>query len=196
MMALLILGLVIFIGTHSFTMMRAQRAAAIARLGENGYKGIYSLLVLIGLVLIWVGFGQYRADGYIQIWWPPIWTQHLSALFVLVAFILLPAAYMPGYIKAKAKHPMLAAVKIWAFAHLLANGDLGSIILFGSLLGWAVVARISTKRRTDAPSAISAPVTAPQAKYDVLALVIGVGLYLAFVFWLHRLLIGVPVFGI
>lgn len=195
-MALLILGLVIFIGTHSFTMMRAQRAAAIARLGEGGYKGLYSLLVLIGLVLIWIGFGQYRAAGYIQIWWPPIWTQHLSALLVLFAFILLPAAYMPGYIKAKAKHPMLAAVKIWAFAHLLANGDLGSIILFGSLLGWAVVARISTKRRTDAPSAISAPVTAPQAKYDVLALVIGVGLYLAFVFWLHRLLIGVPVFGI
>jgi len=193
-MALMILGLLLFIGGHSFTMMRDKRAAAIAKFGENGFKGIYSLVVLVGFVLIWIGFGQYRADGYIQIWWPPIWTQHLAALFVLFAFILLPAAYMPGYIKAKAKHPMLAAVKIWALAHLLANGDLGSIILFGSLLGWAVVARISIKRRTDPPSAISAPVTAPQVKYDVIALVIGVVAYIAFAFWLHYLLIGVPVF--
>ena len=104
-MALLILGLVIFIGTHSFTMMRAQRAAAIARLGENGYKGIYSLLAVLGLVLIWIGFGQYRADGYIQIWWPPIWTQHLSTFPPLFASVLLPAAYMPGYIKAKGEAP-------------------------------------------------------------------------------------------
>jgi uncharacterized membrane protein len=195
-MALMILGLVLFIGGHSFTMMRERRAAVVAKLGLNGYKGIYSALVLLGFVLIVIGFGQYRADGYIQLWWPPIWTQHLAALLVLFSFILLPAAYMPGYIKAKAKHPMLAAVKIWALAHLLANGDLGSIILFGSLLGWAVVARISIKRRTDAPSAISAPVTAPQAKYDVIALVIGLVAYVAFAFWLHRLLIGVPVFTV
>lgn len=194
-MALMILGLLLFIGGHSFTMMRERRAAAIAKFGENGYKGIYSIVVLAGFVLIVIGFGQYRAGGYIQLWWPPIWTQHLAALFVLASFILLPAAYMPGYIKAKAKHPMLAAVKIWALAHLLANGDLGSIILFGSLLGWAVVARISIKRRTDAPSAISAPVTAPQVKYDVIALVIGLVAYIAFAFWLHQLLIGVPVFS-
>ena len=193
-MALLILGLVLFIGVHSFTMMRERRAAVVAKLGLNGYKGIYSALVLLGFVLIVIGFGQYRADGYIQIWWPPIWTQHLAALLVLFSFILLPAAYMPGYIKAKAKHPMLAAVKIWALAHLLANGDLGSIILFGSLLAWAVVARISVKRRKDAPSAVSAPVTRPQAKYDVIALVIGLVAYVAFAFWLHHLLIGVPVF--
>ncbi len=194
-MALLILGLVLFIGVHSFTMMRQQRAALIGKLGENGYKGLYSLLVLLGFILIVIGYGEYRGDGYIQIWWPPIWTQHLSALLVLFAFILLPAAYMPGYIKAKAKHPMLAAVKIWALAHLLANGDLGSIILFGSLLAWAVVARISVKRRTDAPSAVSAPVTKPQAKYDVIAVAIGLVAYLAFIFWLHHLLIGVPVFS-
>ncbi|MCC5979068.1 MAG: NnrU family protein [Salinarimonas sp.] len=195
-MALLILGLVLFIGVHGFTMMREKRADAIAKLGENGYKGVYALLVLTGFILIWIGFGQYRAGGYIQIWWPPIWTQHLAATLVLFSFILLPAAYMPGYIKAKAKHPMLAAVKIWAFAHLLANGDLGSIILFGSLLAWAVVARISTKRRTDPPSAVSAPVTNPQAKYDIIAVVIGLVAYIAFAFWLHRLLIGVPVFTV
>src|SRR6056297_2117733 len=173
-MAVLILGLVLFIGVHSFTMMRERRAAAIAKLGLNGYKGIYSALVLLGFVLIVIGFAQYRADGYIQVWWPPIWTQHLAALLVLFSFILLPAAYMPGHIKAKAKHPMLAAVKIWALAHFLANGDLGSIILFAAFLGWAVAARISLKRRDVSPLAPAQAMAVPQAGWrnDAIAVVV------------------------
>lgn len=189
-MAILILGLIVFLGVHAFTMFRGARAALIARLGENGYKAAYSVASLVGISLVSIGFGQYRADGMIPVWYPPIWTQHLAALLVLFAFILFPAAYLPGHIKARAKHPMLAAVKIWAFAHLLANGDLGSILLFGSFLGWAVAARISAKRRVGGP----APVAAPQVKYDAIAVGIGVAAYLAFAFWLHMTLIGVPVF--
>jgi uncharacterized membrane protein len=187
-MLILILGLIIFLGVHSFTMMREPREAAIARFGEGGYKGLYALLALVGTVLISIGFGQYRASGYIQIWWPPTFTQHLALLLVLFAFILFVAAYSPGYIKAKAKHPMLAAVKIWALAHLLANGDLGSMLLFGSFLAWAVVARISLKRRAQ-----TAVVAVPQVKYDIIAVVVGLAAYIAFAFYLHPLLIGVPV---
>jgi uncharacterized membrane protein len=187
-MLILILGLALFLGMHSFTMMRDRRQAAIAKLGEGGFKGLYTVVSLIGIVLISIGYGQYRASGYIPVWSPPTWTAHLALLLVLFAFILFAATYLPGHIKAKAKHPMLAAIKIWALAHLLANGDLGSIILFGSFLAWAVVARISTKRR---PS--SAVVAVPQVKYDIIAVAIGVAAYLAFVFYLHPVLIGVPV---
>ncbi|MCG6122471.1 MAG: NnrU family protein [Microvirga sp.] len=189
-MAILILGLIVFIGVHAFTMMRAPRAAAVARIGETPYKAVYSIAALVGIVLIWIGFGEYRAEGMIPIWDPPTWTRHLAALLVLFAFILFPATYLPGHIKARAKHPMFAAVKIWAFAHLLANGDLGSILLFGTFLAWAVAGRISAKRRAGA----SAPLVAPQAKYDAIAVAIGVVAYLAFAFWLHQALIGVPVF--
>ncbi|TVR09136.1 MAG: NnrU family protein [Salinarimonadaceae bacterium] len=190
-MAILILGLVVFIGVHAFTMMREPRAAAIARFGETGYKALYSIGALIGIALIWIGFGEYRASGMIPIWYPPIWTQHLAALLVLFAFILLPAAYLPGHIKARAKHPMFAVVKIWAFAHLLANGDLGSILLFGTFLTWAVLGRISAKRR----AGDSVVIAEPQAKYDAIAVGIGVVAWLAFAFWLHMVLIGVPVFA-
>ena len=187
-MLILILGLVIFLGMHSFTMMRDRRQAAIGKLGEGGYKALYSVVSLVGIVLISIGYGEYRASGYIPVWSPPTWTAHLALLLVLFAFILFAATYLPGYIKAKAKHPMLAAIKIWALAHLLANGDLGSIILFGSFLAWGVVARISTKRRPG-----SAVVAVPQVKYDIIAVAIGVAAYLAFVFYLHTVLIGVPV---
>nr|WP_281381355.1 NnrU family protein [Microvirga lupini] len=189
---MLVLGLVIFLGTHSFSMARAPRAAIIGRIGEGGYKGLYSLLSLAGIVLVSIGYGQYRAAGYIPVWDPPVWTRHLALLLVLVAFICFVAAYLPGYIKARLKHPMLAGVKIWAFAHLLANGDLGSILLFGSFLVWAVLARISAKRRDVA--AQHGGTAAPAGwRNDILAVVIGTAVYLAFVFWLHPWLIGVPV---
>jgi uncharacterized membrane protein len=193
-MALLILGIVLFVGTHAFTMARGPRAAAIARLGEGPYKGIYTLLSIAGVVLIAYGFGQYRANAWVEVWTPPVWTRHLSLILVWVAFILLAAAYLPGRIKAGAKHPMLAAVKIWAFAHLIANGDLGSMILFGSLLAWAVVARISVKRRKDEVRDHGGPVAAPSAvRNDVLAAVIGTALFFAFAIWAHPWLIGVTV---
>lgn len=191
-MTLLVLGLILFLGTHSFSMARQSRAAIIGRIGEGPFKGLYSLLSLAGIVLIAIGYGHYRADGYIPVWDPPVWTRHLALLLVLVAFICVAAAYLPGHIKHRLKHPMLAGVKIWALAHLLANGDLGSILLFGAVLAWAVAARISVKRRDVA--AQHGGTAAPAGwRNDILAVVIGAAVYIAFVLWLHPLLIGVPV---
>ncbi|MGF9758040.1 NnrU family protein [Microvirga sp. 0TCS3.31] len=191
-MTLLVLGLVLFLGTHSFSMARVTRAAIIGRIGEGPYKLLYTALSLAGIVLVSIGYGQYRAGGYIPVWDPPVWTRHLALLLVLIAFICFVAAYLPGHIKARLKHPMLAGVKIWAFAHLLANGDLGSILLFGSFLVWAVLARISVKRRDVA--AQHGGTAAPAGwRNDILAVVIGTAVYLAFVFWLHPWLIGVSV---
>ena len=191
-MTLLVLGLVVFLGMHAFSMARGARANLIARIGEGPYKGLYSLVSLIGIVLIAVGFGRYRADGYIPVWDPPVWTRHLALLLVWIAFVCFVAAYLPGQIKRRLKHPMLAGVKIWAFAHLLANGDLGSILLFGSILIWAVLARIGAKRRDVAAQHGG---TAPPAglRNDVLALAISTVAYGIFVVWLHPWLIGVPV---
>ena len=146
-MLLLILGLVLFLGTHAFSMLRARRASVVGQIGENRYKLGYTALSLLGLILIGVGFHDYRLQGMIPVWDPPVWTRHLALLLTALAFIALASAYLPGHIRARAKHPMLLAVKIWATAHLLANGDLGSILLFGSFLAWAVMARISAKRR-------------------------------------------------
>jgi uncharacterized membrane protein len=191
-MAILILGLIVFIGAHAFTMARAARARAIARLGEGPYKGLYSLVSLLGLILIVWGYGSYRAGGYVQVWDPPVWTRHLALPLVWLAFVAMVAAYIPGRIRRALKHPMLAGLKIWALAHLLANGDLGSIILFGALLAWAVVARIAAKRRDEVRDH-GGPAAAPAGwRNDVLAIVIGTVVYLAFLIWLHPLLIGVP----
>src|SRR3954451_18151497 len=181
-MTLLILGLVLFLGIHAFTMARGPRARLRERLGEGAYKGFYSLVSVVGIVLSAVGFGRYRAAGYIPVWDPPVWTRHLTLLLVWFAFVAFAAAYLPGRIRSALKHPMLAGVKIWAFAHLLANGDLGSILLFGSVLAWAVVARISTKRRDVA--AQHGGTAAPAGwRNDVLAVVIGAAVYVAFVLW-------------
>jgi|SRR5215204_6177524 len=192
-MTLLILGLVLFIGTHAFTMAREPRATLVARLGEWPYKGLYSLLSIAGVVLIVIGFGRYRAAGYIPVWDPPVWTRHLSLILVWPAFIMVVAAYVPGRIKATLKHPMLAGVKVWAAAHLIANGDLGSIVLFGSILAWAVAARISVKRRDEVRDH-GGPATFPAGRRnDLLAVAVGTVIWLAFLFRLHTWLIGVPV---
>jgi uncharacterized membrane protein len=193
-MTLLLLGLVLFIGMHAFSMARNARAAAIARLGEGPYKGLYALVSLVGVVLIAIGFGRYRAAGYIPVWDPPVWTRHLALLLVWFAFVFFAAAYLPGRIRNFAKgHPMLLGLKIWAAAHLLANGDLGSIILFGALLAWGVAARISAKRRDEVRDH-AGPATVPAGwRNDVLALAIGTAAYVLFAFWLHPWLIGVPV---
>jgi len=192
-MALLIIGLVIFLGVHAFSMARAPRAALVARLGEGPYKGLYALASLIGIVLIAVGFGRYRASGYIEVWDPPVWTRHLALLLMWPAWVMVVAAYLPGRIKRTLKHPMLAGVKLWALAHLLANGDLGTILLFGSILAWAVLARISAKRRDEVRDH-AGPVAAPAgARNDILAVAIGTAIFLAFLFRLHLWLIGVPV---
>jgi uncharacterized membrane protein len=189
-MATLILGLLIFLGGHLVTTRRGLRAAAIARLGETGYKAVYSLVALIGLVLIVVGYGAAREAGPPVLWDPPAGLRHLALLINLPVFVLLVAAYLPGRIKAATKHPMLLAVKIWALAHLLANGDLASILLFGAFLAWAVVARISAKRRE---TAAGVPDRSGPLRNDVLALLVGLALYAAMVLWGHPYLIGVPV---
>jgi uncharacterized membrane protein len=192
-MLLLLAGLVVFLGSHAFIMARGPRAALVARLGEGGYKAAFSAVSLVGLVLIAVGFGDYRASGLIEVWRPPAFTRHLALLLVWLAFIMIVAAYLPGRIKSVLKHPMLAGVKLWAFAHLIANGDLGSMLLFGSILAWAVAARISVKRRSVA-AAHGGPLEPPGGiRNDAVAVAVGTAAFLAFALWLHPVLIGVPV---
>jgi uncharacterized membrane protein len=189
-MGILILGLVVFIGAHSFTTFREARATLVARIGEGPYKGLHGLVSLAGFVLIVIGFGQYREHGYIQVWNPPTGLRHLTLLLMWFSFVSLVATYSPGAIKTRLRHPMLVGVKIWAFAHLLANGDLGSMILFGSLLAWAVFDRIALKRRPGAEVAGSLSF----GRGDIVALVVGTILYVAMI-QLHPVLIGVPVMG-
>ncbi len=193
-LTIMILGLVLFLGVHTLTTQRDARAAVIAWLGgEATYKIIYSLVSAVGLALIVWGFARYRATGWIDVWYPPLALRHLVLLLMLPAVILVVAAYLRGRIYTALKHPMLAGIKLWALAHLLANGDLGSIILFGSFLAWAVFDRISLKRRSD-PGAPPIPVGG--VGNDVIAVVIGVIVYAALAFAFHPVVIGVPVFGV
>lgn len=194
-MPILILGLLLFLGTHGFSMARGTRAAVIGRVGEARYKLAYALLSALGLALTIYGYGLYRQDDWIALWSPPVWTRHLAVLLNLLAFVALAATYLPGRIRARAKHPMLLAVKIWATAHLLANGDLGSILLFGGFLTWAVLARISAKRRALTAGQVAAQhggQAAPAGwRNDALAVVIGTAAWFVFGRYLHPLLIGV-----
>ena len=191
-LAVMILGLAVFIGAHVFVTLRDQRAAVVARLGEWPYKGLFSLVSLVGLILIGAGFAEYRASGWITVWDPPRWTGHLNALLMWPAVVFLTAAYIPGDIKRTLKHPMLVGVKLWAVGHLLANGDLGSIILFGAILAWAVYDRITLKRRSDAGSP---PIPLGGRKNDWIAIAVGTVLYLALGLVCHPSVIGVPAFG-
>ncbi len=191
-LAVEIIGLVVFLGAHVFVSMRGHRAALIAKLGEGPYKGLFSLVSVVGLVLIGYGFARYRAEGLIPLWYPPAWTRHIVEAAMWPASIALVAAYIPGDIKRVLKHPLLVAVKIWAAAHLCANGDLGGIILFGSVLAWAVYDRITLKRRSDAGSP---PIPVGGRRNDIIAIVVGTIVYLALGFVFHPIVIGVPAFG-
>jgi uncharacterized membrane protein len=188
----MILGLVLFLGVHTLTTQRELRARLIAAAGPGGYKIGYGLVSLLGLVLIARGFAHYRATEWIDVWYPPKALKHLATALMLPAVILVVAAYIRGRIYTILKHPMLAGLKLWAAAHLLANGDLGSIILFGSFLAWAVFDRISLKRRAD-PGAPPIPVAGPGN--DLIAVAVGIVAYLALAFAFHPVVIGVPVFG-
>jgi uncharacterized membrane protein len=191
-LAILVAGLVAFIGAHVFVTMRAERAAVIARIGEGPYKGVFALVSLLGLFLIGYGFGQYRATGWIDIWYPPRWTDYITQILMWPASIFVVAAYIRGNLWRTLKHPMLVGVKTWALAHLISNGDLGSILLFGSFLAWAGYDRITLKRRAD-PGA--PPIPAGGHRNDIIALVIGTVLYLALGLLFHPLVIGHAVFG-
>jgi uncharacterized membrane protein len=188
----MIAGLVLFLGTHTLTTQRALRARLIASMGEGTYKIVYSLVSAVGLALIVWGFARYRATGWIDVWQPPVAMKHITLALMLPAVILVTASYIRGRIYTTLKHPMLTGVKLWAAAHLLANGDLGSIILFGSFLAWAVFDRISLKRRGNAGGP---PIPVGGATNDLIAVVVGVIAYLALAFAFHPAVIGVPVIG-
>jgi uncharacterized membrane protein len=191
-LALEILGLVVFLGAHVFVTMRNRRTALVARIGEWPYRGLFSLVSIAGIVLIGYGFASYRAAGFITVWQPPAWTRHIVELLMWPASIMIVAAYTPGNIKRVLKHPMLAGVKTWAVAHLCANGDLGGIILFGSVLAWAVYDRITLKRRSDAGAP---PIPTGGWRNDLVAVVVGTIVYLALGLVFHPVVIGVPAFG-
>ena len=174
-LGILILGLLVFLGTHVFVSFREARARAIAQLGLPAYRGLFALVSLAGLALIVWGYADYRAHGWIDVWSPPAFMRHITVGLMLFSVIFMVAAFVPSHIKARLKHPMLASVKTWAFAHLLSNGDLGSILLFGTFLAWGVYARISAKRRTDLK-----PIAAPAGwTNDALVVAIGIVVYLA-----------------
>jgi uncharacterized membrane protein len=186
---ILIAGLVVFLGAHTFVTVRQARAVAMARVGKPAYYALFGLTSLIGIALLACGFSIYRQTGWIDIWSPPAFLRHITVGLMWFSVVLVLAAYLPGHIKIRTKHPMLAGIKIWAFAHLLSNGDLGSILLFGSFLAWAVYARIAVKRR-------GAPVTRTASGWtnDIVAIVLGTFIYLALGYVFHPVMIGVPVF--
>lgn len=189
-MVWLVLGLVIFLGVHSVRIVApAWRDARIAGAGEGTFKGVYSLLSAVGLVLVVWGYAK-AWEAPVVLYDPPAWTRHLAALLMLFSFVSLAVYMLPaGRLKPILKHPMLLAVKIWALAHLIANGDLASLVLFGAFLLWAAADRVAAKRR-------GAPVPKPgPATMDIAALAVGVVLYLLFVWRLHEWLIGVEPFG-
>jgi uncharacterized membrane protein len=191
-LVILIVGLVLFIGAHVFITLREQRAVAVARLGEGPYKALLALVAVAGIILIGYGFARYRATGWIDVWYPPAWTRHVNNALVWPAIVCIVAAYIPGNIKRVLKHPMLVGVKLWAVAHLIANGDLGSIILFGSILAWAVYDRITLKHRSDP----GAPMIPEGGRgNDVIAVIVGTLVYLALGFWFHPYVIGKAAFG-
>jgi uncharacterized membrane protein len=190
-LGILVLGLLVFHANHLFVTRRGARAAAIARVGLRTYQVLFSLVSTAGLILVVWGYVLYRAQGWIDVWQPPGFTRHISVGLMAISAILLTAVFIPSQIQARAKYPALASVKIWAFAHLISNGDLGSILLFGSFLAWAVYARINAKRRTDEVLAV-----APAGwTNDVIVVVIGALVYLAIGYAFHPFVIGVPVFG-
>jgi uncharacterized membrane protein len=187
-LAILILGLVVFLGSHIFVTFRETRAALIARLGV-GYRALFALVAIIGLALIVKGYADYRAHEWVQVWSPPAFMRHITITLMLFAAIFL-AALIPSHIKVWIKHPMVTSVKTWALAHLLVNGDLGSIILFGAFLLWGGYARVAAKRRGD--RGFANPPT--DWTNDIIVVVLGVVLFFLLAYYFHPYVIGVPVF--
>lgn len=183
-MTLFVIGLILFFAAHSFSMLRARREALVLKLGAIPYRLLHSVISLAGFALIVIGYGD---APRIELWAPPAFMRHLTMLLMLPVFVFLSAAYMPGHIKARLGNPMLMALKTWALAHLLVNGDLASMLLFGSFLAWGVVDLIAVKR-----SGRSSVVARPRALYDLVAVALGLAIYVATVLWLHGALIGVP----
>ena len=191
-MEALLAGLLIFLGAHSVRIVApGWRERRIAQLGANGWKGLYSLVSLAGLVLIVWGYGMTR--GVPELWSPPVWTRHLAALLTVVAFVLITAAYIPkNHIKAALGHPMAAGVKVWAFAHLISNGRPGDVVLVGAFLAWAIAAFLAGRRRDRAAGTRYAAGTLAG---DLLVTAIGLVAWVLFALYGHQWLIGVRPFG-
>jgi uncharacterized membrane protein len=192
-MAILILGLVLFLGTHSTRIFAEDwRRATIARIGEKPWKGIFSLVSIATFVVLVWGYALARRQPVV-VWMPPRGMAHVAALLTLVAFVLFAAAYVPGnQIKAKLHHPMILGVKTWAFAHLLANGTLADIVLFGAFLAWAIFDFIAARRRDRAAGTVY---VAGKGSGTAIAVAVGVVTWAVFAFWLHGPLIGVRPLG-
>lgn len=189
----LILGLVIFLGVHSVRIVAdGWRTRVIAQWGAQPFKGTYALLSLLGFGLIVWGFGQARLAP-VLLWQPPLPMRHVAALLTLVSFVFLVAAYLPGNaIKARLRHPMLLGTKVWALAHLMANGKLADVVLFGAFLVWAIVCFRAARQR----DRINPPPALPSSAWATgLTVVLGVAAWAGFAFWGHLYLIGVSPLG-
>jgi uncharacterized membrane protein len=186
-MTYLIVGLIVFLGIHSISIVSpGGRDALAARLGDVPWKVVYSLLSVVGFVLIVWGYGDARVSTPV-LYSPPTWLRHLALLVLLPVFPLFFSTYLPGRLKSAARHPTLLATKLWATAHLLANGTLADVLLFGAFLAWAVADRISFKGRTQRPM----PAAPPSGFNDIIAIVLGLAVYGAFVMGIHAWLFGV-----
>ena len=185
-MTLLVLGLVLFLGMHSVAIVAPAWRDAQAARNERAWKGVYAVVSLVGFVLLVYGYGLARQSP-VLLYTPPAGMRHLVMLLMLPVFPLLLAVYLPGRIKTLTKHPMLVATKLWALSHLLVNGTLADVLLFGGFLAWAVVERISLKRRVARP----VPGAPPSAMNDAIAVVVGLAVYGIFVWQGHAWLIGV-----
>jgi uncharacterized membrane protein len=192
-MSALILGLLMFLGMHSARIFaEGWRAQVIAQKGPMAWKGLYTVVSLVGFGLIIWGYGQARLAPVV-LWGSPTWTRHLASLLVLVALVLLAAAYVPrNGIKARLHHPMVLAVKIWALAHLLANNTLADVLLFGSFLLWSVLDFRAARQRDRAAGTVYPAGTLAGSLATV---VVGCAAWAAFAFWLHVPLFGVRPFG-
>ena len=193
-MMYLIAGLVLFLGVHSTRVFANDwRRQTLARIGEKPFKGVYALLSLAGFALLLWGYGHARQQG-VMLWNPPTAMRHIAALLMLLSFVLLAATYVPGnQIKAKLHHPMVLGAKVWALAHLLANGSLANTVLFGSFLVWSVVLFVASRKR-DRREQIVYP--AGTAGMTVVTVVAGIAAWAVSAFWLHRVLIGVSPFAV
>jgi len=192
-MLLLVAGLVVFLGVHSVRIVADDwRTARIAAVGERAWKLAYTVVSLAGFALLVYGYGQAR-QATTLLWQPPVWTRHAAAALVLVAFVLVAAAYVPGTrIRSAVGHPMILGVKVWAFAHLLANGTVADVVLFGAFLAWAIVDYAASRRRDRAAGVTYPP--GPPAR-DAIAIAAGALAWIVFAFWLHGPLIGVRPFA-
>lgn len=192
-MSVLLLGLLLFLGVHSVRIVADDwRTAQVGRMGLMRWKGVYAVVSVAGLAMVAWGYGAARAAP-VDLWMPPTATRHIAALLMLIAFVLLTAAYVPGSrLKAKVRHPMLLGVKVWALAHLLSNGRLADVVLFGSFLVWAVLAFRAARQRDRAAGDVPLPLYSGR---DVITAFVGIFAWIIFALWLHGPLIGVRPFG-